>query len=85
MERYIGLDVHGKSWTFGVIGPSFGDLALTGPDHAAFFGAISFGCGSLDAAGKSLDGTHPGCRMRRSGEAIQVAVDPFNALLAFRA
>ena len=62
----------------------FGDLALTGPDDASFFGAISFGCGSLDATEKCLDGTHPGCRMRRSGEAIQVAVDPFNALLEFR-
>ena len=62
----------------------FGDLALACPADASFFGAISFGCGSLDAAEKTLDGSHPGCRIRRSGDAIQVAVDPFNALLEFR-
>lgn len=63
----------------------FGDLALNGPADASFFGAISFGCGSLDAASNTLGGSHPGCRIRRSGETIQVAVDPFNALLEFRA
>ena len=62
----------------------FGDLALNCPADTSIFGALSFGCASMDAAGDALGGSHPGCRMRRSGDAIQVAVDPFSAVLEFR-
>jgi hypothetical protein len=63
----------------------FDNLALACPSDSSIFGALSFGCGTMDAVVETLGGSHPGCRVRRSGDAIQVAVDPFNALLEFRA
>jgi hypothetical protein len=63
----------------------FGDLALACPADTSIFGAISFGCGSLDGPEKVLGEGHPGCRIEHKGDTIRVAVDTFNALLEFRA